>query len=515
MAALRCHPRCIESAIPVRRSIAIEISTNTSERLSRPQAHFINGARVASGPLREVLDPGTGRAISQLHLGGRDEVNAAVTAARAALPGWAAVAPDERARLILRFAELMEGNAEHITELSVLDGGLPRMIAEGSAPFASLFLRYYAGWTNKITGKTMPSSALGKSPKDLLAYTLREPIGVVGAITPWNYPFGMEMLKIAPVLAAGCTLVLKPAEDAPIAGLLMAELAHEAGFPAGVFNVVNGLGEEAGAALSAHDDVDKIAFTGSTEVGRIIVRAAAGNLKKVSLELGGKSPVFVFPDADLATTVPGVAMAGFLLSGQNCVCGSRLFVHEKIADDLAAGIAEFAASMQIGPGSDPANMIGPLISERQCERVEGMIARAEKEGARRVSGGNRVERDGWFIEPTLFADCGPDMQIVREEVFGPVISMQTFSDDEDFESLAARGNDTTYGLSGSVWTRDLETAMRMTRLIDAGQVGVNCHAAMDPTMPFGGNKQSGWGREFGEAALDLYTKTKAVTLSWS
>ena len=493
----------------------MDISTQAAERLGKPQPHFINGARVSSGRLRDVLDPATGNAISQLHLGGAGEIDAAVAAARAALPGWAAVAPDERAQLLLKFAELLDRNAEPITEISVLDGGLPRMIAEGAAPFATLFLRYYAGWTNKITGRTLPSSAMGKSPSDLLAYTLREPIGVVGAITPWNYPFGMEMLKIAPVLAAGCTLVLKPAEDAPTAALMMAELAHEAGFPDGVFNVVNGLGEEAGAALSAHGDVDKIAFTGSTEVGRIIVKAAAGNLKKVSLELGGKSPVFVFPDADLATTVPGVAMAGFLLSGQNCVCGSRLFVHEKIADDLAGGIAEFARGMQVGPGSDPANMIGPLISERQCDRVEGMIARAEKEGARRVTGGKRLERDGWFIEPTLFAGCGPDMQIVRDEVFGPVIAMQTFSGDEDFESLAARGNDTTYGLSGSVWTRDLETAMRMTRLIDAGQVGVNCHAAMDPTMPFGGNKQSGWGREFGEAALDLYTKTKAVTLSWS
>ena len=516
MAALRFQPRCIESAIlALRGGIAIEISTIAGERLNGPQAHFINGKRVASGPLRDVLDPASGKAISQLRLGGKKEIDDAVAAARAALPAWASVAPDERARLILKFAELMEGKAEQITELAILDGGLPRMIAEGAAPFAALFLRYYAGWTNKMTGRTLPSSAMGKSPNDLLAYTLREPIGVVGAITPWNYPYGMEMLKIAPVLAAGCTLVLKPAEDAPVAGLLMAELAHEAGVPDGVFNVVNGLGEEAGAALSAHDDVDKIAFTGSTEVGRIIVKAAAGNLKKVSLELGGKSPVFVFPDADLATTVPGVAMAGFLLSGQNCVCGSRVFVHEKIADELAGGIAAFATNMQIGPGSDPANMIGPLITERQCERVEGMIGRAEKEGARRISGGNRVKRDGWFIEPTLFADCEPGMEIVRDEVFGPVITMQTFSDDEDFEALAARGNDTTYGLSGSVWTRDLETAMRMTRLIDAGQVGVNCHAAMDPTMPFGGNKQSGWGREFGEAALDLYTKTKAVTLSWS
>ncbi|WP_446831765.1 aldehyde dehydrogenase family protein [Candidatus Foliamicus sp.] len=493
----------------------MQMSPQTAQRLGTPQAHFINGARVESGALREVLNPATGESISQMCLGGAKEIDAAVAAARAALPGWSAVAPDDRAQRILKFAELMERHGQMIGELSILDGGLTSMTGTSTAPFSSLFLRYYAGWTNKITGQTMPSSAMGKSPQDLLAYTLREPIGVVGAITPWNYPFGMEMLKIAPVLATGCTLVLKPAEDAPVAGLLMAELAHEAGIPEGVFNVVNGLGEEAGAALAAHDDVDKVAFTGSTEVGRIIVKAAAGNLKKVSLELGGKSPVFVFADADLATTVPGVAMAGFLMSGQNCVCGSRLFVHEKIADDLAAGIAEFARNLPIGPGADPANAIGPLISERQCQRVEGMIARAEGEGAKRVTGGQRVDRAGWFIEPTLFADCRPDMEIARDEVFGPVIAMQTFSDSEDFEALAARGNDTSYGLSGSVWTRDLETAMRMSRLIDSGQVGVNCHAAMDPTMPFGGNKQSGWGREFGDAALDMYTKTKAVTVAWS
>lgn len=478
------------------------------------QHHFINGERVGGNAVRDVLDPATGKPITEVCLGGQAEVDAAVKAARDAFPAWKAMAPDARTQCILRFSELCDQHMEAIAELAVLDGGLTHMVGGSTGWFSALFLRYYAGWPTKVTGQTMPSSPNGLQPSDVLAYTLREPIGVVGAITPWNYPYGMEILKIAPVLAAGCTLVLKPAEDAPIAGLHLAELAHEAGIPAGVFNVVNGTGEDAGAALAAHPDVDKIAFTGSTEVGRYIVQAAAGNLKKVSLELGGKSPVFVFPDANLEQAIPGVAMAGFAMSGQNCVCGSRLYVHDSIADELAAGIAEFCKSLPVGPGSDPANAIGPLISQRQQERVGGMIERAGGEGAQLVTGGRLTDHDGFFVEPTLFKNCTSNMEIARQEVFGPVIAMQTFSDARDFDALAALANDSQYGLSGSVWTRDLETALTMTRLIDSGQVGVNCHAAMDPSMPFGGNKQSGWGREFGEAAMELYTKTKAVTLAW-
>jgi phenylacetaldehyde dehydrogenase len=390
---------------------------------------------------------------------------------------------------------------------------MPYMLGESTAMFASMFLRYYAGWVSKITGQTLPSTGGGKRPDELLAYTLREPVGVVGAITPWNYPFGMEILKIAPVLATGCTLVLKPAEQAPLAALLMAELAIEAGVPPGVFNVVTGLGETAGAALAAHPGVDKIAFTGSTEVGRLIVKASVGNLKRVSLELGGKSPVVVFPDADLGKAIQGAATAGFLLQGQNCVCGSRVFVHEKIAQEFSAGLAAAARAMPIGDGFDRSAIIGPVISREQRDRIEGLLATAQPEGAKLLAGGGRPRERGWFIEPTVYADCRPDMTIVREEIFGPVIAIQTFGDG-DLEAIAAQANDTVYGLSGSVWTRDLETAHRMVRLIDAGQVGVNCHAAMDPTMPFGGNRQSGWGREFGQEGLELYLKTKAVTITW-
>ncbi|MEO0574826.1 MAG: aldehyde dehydrogenase family protein [Pseudomonadota bacterium] len=493
------------------------INTNTAAtaRLNASQSHFIDGARVESGDLMDVLDPGTGKPITTVCLGGSAEIDTAVAAARKAFPAWAATPADERTQCLLRFAALLEAHTDEIKALSILDGGLANMIGDSTPWVSALFLRYYAGWTSKLAGQTLPSSPNGLAPTDVLAYTLREPVGVVGAITPWNYPYGMEILKIAPILAAGCTLVLKPAEETPVASLHMAELALEAGIPPGVFNVVNGRGEEAGAALAAHPDVDKIAFTGSTEVGRLIVNAAAGNLKKVSLELGGKSPVFVFPDAKMDQTIPGVAMAGFMMSGQNCVCGSRLFVHESVADQVASGIAEFAKTIHVGHGSNPDNMIGPLISERQLDRVKGMIGRASEAGATLVTGGNAPSGDGWFVEPTLFSDCTPDMEITQKEVFGPVIAMQTFDDSHDYNALAAMANDSPYGLSGSVWTQNLETAMRMTRLIDSGQVGVNTHAAMDPSMPFGGNKQSGWGREFGEAAMDLYTKTKSVTLAWA
>jgi phenylacetaldehyde dehydrogenase len=493
-----------------------ELAPETRAFLERRHALYVDGA--AQDPARqarlEVTDPASGAPISSIALGEAADVDRAVAAARRALHGpWSRMTADERTRVLLEFSRLCDAHARQFTEIAVLDNGMPRAIAESTAPFCSQFLRYYAGWVSKIAGRTLPSAGMGKRPGELVAYTLREPVGVVGAITPWNYSFGMEMLKIAPALAAGCTLVLKPAEQAPLAALRLAELATEAGVPPGVLNVVTGLGETAGAALAAHPGVDKIAFTGSTEVGRLIVHAAAGNLKRVSLELGGKSPVVVFPDADLAQAIPGIAMAGFLLQGQNCVCGSRVFVHEKVAREVADGVAAFARNMAIGGGFEPGTMIGPVISREQRDRIERLVATAQPEGARLLTGGRRARETGWFLEPTVFTDCRPDMTIVREEIFGPVIAIQAFGD-ADLETIAAQANDTVYGLSGSVWTRDLATAHRMARLIDAGQVGVNCHAAMDPTMPFGGNRQSGWGREFGEEGLELYLKTKAVTITW-
>jgi phenylacetaldehyde dehydrogenase len=493
------------------------ISAATRDFLARKHGLWIGGKHTLeyNGGELDVVNPATEEIIARVGLGDAGDLDRAVSAARAALRGpWSRFTPDERTRVILRYAELIEQNAGLITELAVLDNGMPIAIGESCSMFSALFLRYYAGWPTKIAGQTLPSAALGKRPHELFAYTAREPIGVVGAITPWNYPFGMEMLKIAPVLATGCTLVLKPAEDAPLAALLLAQLATEAGIPDGVFNVVNGLGEVAGAALAAHPGVDKISFTGSTEVGRHIVRASAGNLKKVSLELGGKSPVFVFPDADLQQAIPGVAMAAFLLQGQNCVCGSRVFVHASIADELTAGVAAFAKRMKLGSGLERDTMIGPVISGVQKKRIEGFFESARQQGARCLTGGAPDLRRGHFVTPTVYVDCRPDMRIVQEEIFGPVMAVQTF-DHMDLDALAELANATPYGLSGSVWTRDLGTAHRMVRLIDSGQLGVNCHAAMDPSMPFGGFKQSGWGREFGADALELYLRTKAVTFTWS
>lgn len=492
------------------------ISAATQKFLDRKHGLWIDGKETNDygGGELDVIDPATEKVISRVGLGNAADIDRAVVAARRALSGpWSKMTADERTQVMLRFAAQFEKHQQMITELAVLDNGMPISFGESCWYFGAQFLRYYAGWTSKITGQTLPSAGAGKRPDQLFAYTAREPIGVVGAITPWNYPFGMEMLKIAPVLATGCTLVLKQAEQAPLASLLMAEMALEAGVPPGVFNVVTGRGEVAGAALASHDDVNKIAFTGSTEVGKIIVRAATGNLKKVSLELGGKSPVIVFPDADLTTTIPGVAMSTFLLQGQNCVCGSRVFVHRKIADEFAAGVAAFGKQLPIGNGMERSTMIGPVISGEQRGRIESFFESATKEGAKCLTGGARAGKQGYFVAPTVYTDCKPDMRIVREEIFGPVMAIQTFEGD-DLAALAKRANDTTYGLSGSVWTRDLATAHRMVRLIDSGQVGVNCHAAMDPTMPFGGFKQSGWGREFGADALDLYLKTKAVTITW-
>jgi phenylacetaldehyde dehydrogenase len=379
------------------------------------------------------------------------------------------------------------------------------------AGYASDFLRYYAGWATKFHGHTIPVSPAGVANGESLTYTRREPIGAVGAIIPWNAPIAMFVLKLAPALATGCTLVIKPSEMTPLTALKMCDLIKEAGIPDGVVNVVPGYGEVAGAALARHDDIAKIAFTGSTAVGKKIVESALGNLKKVTLELGGKSPVVVFPDADIQAVIPGAVRAAFFLQGQNCMAGTRLFVHEKVFDEVIEGIAAIANSMKIGPGLDPSNQLGPLISAQQRETVMKYIQSGKDEGATLICGGEALPGKGFFVQPTIFTHPNQDITIAREEIFGPVLFAQPFGDG-DLESIAAEANKSIYGLSGSVWTKDISVGLKMASLIDSGQVSINCHAAVDPAIPFGGNKMSGWGREFGKEGLDPYLKTKSTTV---
>ncbi len=495
-----------------------QLTPATRAFLARQHELLIGGKWVApvAGGRIDVHDPATGHKIATAAAGDAADVDAAVRAARAAFEGpWANFTPAERSACLWKLADLVVANAQELIELEILDNGLPLQLAQYIAySVVPEYFRYNAGWPTKIDGATLSASPRGKRPNEAFTYTLREPIGVVGAITPWNSPLPMAMLKIGPVLATGCTLVLKPAELTPLTALRLGELCLEAGVPPGVINVVTGFGETAGAALAAHMDVDKIAFTGSTDVGRLIAKAAAAsNLKKVTLELGGKSPVIVLDDADLEQAIPGAALACFFLQGQNCMAGTRLFVHDKVHDTVVAGIAQFAQALKLGHGLDPTSTFGPLISREQQQRVASFVAAGQREGGQLVTGGRAVQGPGNFFEPTVLAGMSNTMTPVQNEIFGPVLCVQRFGDGE-LERVAREANSTIYGLSGSVWTRDIGKALTMVRKIDSGQVAVNMHAALDPAVPFGGNKSSGWGREFGREGLDPYLKTKGVTITW-
>lgn len=466
-----------------------------------------------AGETLQTFDPATSLWLATVAAGQAEDIDLAVVAARKAFDGaWSGVGPRDRAAFLRRLARLIEANAETFTEVEILDNGMPRVIAALTVGNCVEMLDYYAGWATKIEGVTTTPPPHVTAAGEALTYTLREPVGVVGHIIPWNVPLSMAVMKLAPALAAGCTVVLKPAEETPLAALLLGEMILEAGIPPGVVNIVNGHGESAGAALASHPDVDKIAFTGSTEVGRKIVVAATGNLKKVSLELGGKSPVVVMPDADLARAIPGVAMAAFFLQGQNCMAGTRIFVHTAIYDRLVHGLIEFANGLSVGHGLDPATQIGPLISAGQVARVRRFIEGGLADGATLAAGGTSLARPGHFLRPTIFTDTRSEMAIVREEIFGPVMAIQRFAT-TDLDAIARLANASVYGLSGSVWTTSVSTAHRLVSRIRAGHVSINCHGAVGTNVPFGGYRQSGWGREFGKEGLDAYLETKAVTAS--
>jgi phenylacetaldehyde dehydrogenase len=471
---------------------------------------LIDGKWVAarSGQTFAVEDPATEEIIAHVPAGDKADIDLAVAAARRAFESgpWSRISPGERSRMVWRLGDILEKYADELAELEALDNGKPVKHARAADVQGSIdIFRYMAGWATRLNGETIPVSSRG----NWHAYTLREPVGVVGQIIPWNFPLMMAAWKVAPALAAGCTVVLKPAEQTPLTALRLGELIQEAGIPDGVVNIVTGFGETAGAALAEHPDVDKVAFTGSTEVGKLIVKAAAGNLKRVSLELGGKSPAIVFPDADLDNAVAGTASAIFYNQGQCCTAGSRLFVHKSVYDRVVEGVASEAGKLKVGHGLNPQVNLGPLVSKEQHQRVTSYIASGRGQGAEVVAGGKASSDHGYFVEPTVLAKTNRDMQVVREEIFGPVVCVQSF-DDDDLESVARFANDTEYGLQASIWTRDLSTAHRLARKIKAGTICINTHNYGDPAWPFGGYKHSGWGREMGKEVMEHYTETKAV-----
>ncbi len=476
--------------------------------LSRTKQLYIDGKFVdaQSGKTFPVFNPATGEILAEVAEGDVADINLAVAAARRAFESkaWSGLPPSQRARLIDKLADKLEERLEDFALLESLDNGKPLAVARvADVPMSVDNLRYMAGWATKILGDSIPIAG------DFHAYTRREPIGVVGQIIPWNFPLLMAAWKLGPALAAGCTIVLKPAEQTPLSALLLAEIAAEVGFPPGVLNVVPGYGETAGAALAEHPDVDKVAFTGSTEVGKIIVRAAAGNLKKVTLELGGKSPNIIFADADVAQATQGAAFGIFFNMGQCCTAGSRLFVERSVFDEVTHGIAAAAKAMNVGHGLDARTDIGPLVSDEQLARVTGYIESGIAEGARTLSGGARVGDRGYFVEPTVIVDAKPHMKIMREEIFGPVVAATPFDDPNEILGAA---NDTVYGLAAGVWTKDVSKAHKVAAALRAGTVWVNCYNVFDPALPFGGFKQSGWGREMSHNALECYTETKSVVV---
>ncbi|MGO4126713.1 aldehyde dehydrogenase family protein [Inquilinus sp. YAF38] len=478
--------------------------------LAKEHKLLIDGKWVAarSGQTFPVEDPATEEVITHVPAGDKADIDAAVAAARRAFETgpWSRISPAERSRLVWRLGDLLEQHADEFAELEALDNGKPVTNArQGDVQGSIEMFRYMAGWATRMTGETIQVS----SPGQWHAYTLREPVGVVGQIIPWNFPLMMAAWKLAPALAAGCTIVLKPAEQTPLSALRFGELIQEAGIPDGVVNIVTGFGETAGAALAEHPDVDKVAFTGSTEVGKLIVKAAAGNLKRVSLELGGKSPAIVFPDADLDLAIAGTADAIFYNQGQCCTAGSRLFAHKSIYDRVVEGVTAAAGNLKIGHGLDPSVNLGPLVSKEQHTRVTGFLESGRSEGAEVVTGGKAMGNQGYFVEPTVLARTNRDMRVVREEIFGPVVCVQAY-DDDDLDTVAKFANDTEYGLQASVWTRNLKVAHVMARKIRAGTICINTHNYGDPAWPFGGFKQSGWGREMGHEVMEHYTETKAV-----
>jgi acyl-CoA reductase-like NAD-dependent aldehyde dehydrogenase len=490
----------------------IALQENTLEFLqSGPKKLLIGGQwrEAASGGTFPTINPANGETLAQISLAEVREVDEAVEAAREAfeIGPWHTMNAEERGNLLWKLADLIDQNADELAELETLDNGKPiRISRRGDLPAASRHFRYYAGWATKIEGTTIPVSI-----QNQFVYTLREPVGVVGLIIPWNFPLLMCAWKLAPALACGNTAILKPAEETPLTAIRLGELVQMAGFPDGVVNILTGPGEPTGTAITHHMGIDKVAFTGSTEVGRKIMAASAeSNLKRLSLELGGKSPNVIFADADLSKAIKGSLWAVFSTAGQECVAGTRLFVERQVYEQVLEGLSDEARGIRVGNGFTPKVHIGPLVSEKQLARVMGYIQEGNIDGARIVTGGERLGgdlSDGFFLSPTVFAYDDDSLSLVQEEIFGPVAAVSPF---EDFEELVERANTTRYGLAAGAWTQNLSTAHRFARAVKAGTVWINGYGYFDPAAPFGGYKESGFGREMGKEALELYTQVKTV-----
>ena len=492
--------------------MTVTLDRKVQEFISAPRKMYVGGqwTEAASGRTFETPNPATGETLARVAEGDAEDIDRAVRAARRAFEEgpWGRMTPSERGRIIWRIGDLILEHVDEFAQLESLDNGKPLAVARAAdVPLAADLFHYMAGWATKLEGNTIDISVPYMPGAGFHSYTLREPVGVVGQIIPWNFPLLMAAWKLGPALATGNTVVLKPAEQTPLSALLLAQLIAEAGVPEGVVNVVPGFGETAGAALAAHHDVDKVAFTGSTEVGKLILKAAAGNLKKLTLELGGKSPNIVFDDA-ASDAVKGAADAIFFNHGQCCVAGSRLFVQQHRFEEVVEGVAEIAKSIKIGPGIEPETQMGPLVSDEQFRRVTGYLESGKADGATALTGGGRYGERGYFVEPTVLTNTRPDMKVVREEIFGPVLVAEPFS---DLDEIAAVANDTEYGLGAGIWTSDISKAHTLAKKLRAGTVWINCYNVFDAALPFGGYKQSGWGREMGHEVLNNYTEVKAVT----
>ncbi|GEO25947.1 aldehyde dehydrogenase [Alicyclobacillus acidoterrestris] len=470
---------------------------------------FIDGKFVpsASGKTFETVNPATGEVLAVVSEAEAEDINRAVAAARRAFDEgpWSTMSGAERGRLLYKLADLMEAHKEELAQIDTLDNGKPiRETTNADVPLAIEHFRYYAGWASKIVGQTIPVSG------NFFNYTRHEPVGVVGQIIPWNFPLLMAAWKMGAALAMGCTIVLKPAEQTPLSALYLASLVQEAGFPDGVVNVVPGFGETAGAPLVNHPQVNKVAFTGSTEVGKLIMRQAADSLKRVTLELGGKSPNIILPDADLSRAIPGALMGIMFNQGQVCCAGSRLFIQKKSYDNVVADLVSLAKNIRQGNGLEADTEMGPLVSDEQQNKVLGYIDSGLNDGAELLVGGQRPFDRGYFVSPTIFANVQDDMAIAKEEIFGPVVAAMPF---EDLDEVIRRANNSEYGLAAGLWTENVRSAHYVASKLKAGTVWVNCYNAFDAAAPFGGYKQSGIGREMGSYALNNYTEVKDVWIN--